>query len=130
MDTEVQSGICDAAREAAGARLTLAEFTGRLGSIGVERFHVDLERGETTYYHGDYTAVLPAYIQIRRPTPRFSAEGVEAAGDACPYPEFCEFILAAGCVGFIVSIVGRRTLYYGADGGVVSRAGPTGNAVT
>ncbi|GJE50987.1 hypothetical protein GOFOIKOB_4041 [Methylobacterium tardum] len=110
--------------------MTFAELVRNLGSVGVERLHVDLVRGDTTYYQGDYTAVLPVYVQIRKPAPRFSTAGIEAAGDACTYPEFCERILAAGCVGFIVSIVGRRVLYYGADGAVVSSERLAGRAIT
>jgi uncharacterized protein YbcV (DUF1398 family) len=48
----------------------------------------------------------------------FAAEGVEKAVRAIQrqeikYREFCERIAAAGCVGYFVSLVGRRAVYYG-----------------
>ena len=51
----------------------------------------------------------------------FSATGVEAAvravqAGAIPYRTFCERVVAAGCVGYHVSIVGRRVVYYGRTG--------------
>lgn len=54
----------------------------------------------------------------RAPTQTFSAEDVEQALRAIQrgeigYREFCERIAAAGCVGYIVSLAGRRALYYG-----------------
>jgi hypothetical protein len=54
----------------------------------------------------------------RRAPKDFSAARVEAAVRAIQrkeigYHEFCERIAAAGCVGYVVSLVGRRAVYYG-----------------
>ena len=57
----------------------------------------------------------------RRPPPAFTADGVAAAVRAIQqqkiqYREFCERIAQAGCVGYIVSMAGRRAVYYGRTG--------------
>ena len=51
----------------------------------------------------------------------FSAEGVEKAVRAIQrqqiaYREFCRLIADAGCVGYFVSLAGRRAVYYGRTG--------------
>jgi uncharacterized protein YbcV (DUF1398 family) len=48
----------------------------------------------------------------------FTPAGVESAVRASQaqqikYHEFCRRALAAGCVGYIVSIPGKRVVYYG-----------------
>jgi len=55
------------------------------------------------------------------PARAFSAAGVDAAVRAIQaqkiqYREFCERIAAAGCVGYTVSLTGRRAVYYGRTG--------------
>ena len=52
---------------------------------------------------------------------KFSAEGVEKAVRAIQrqeiaYREFCRQIADAGCVGYFVSLAGRRAVYYGRTG--------------
>ena len=52
---------------------------------------------------------------------RFSAEGVEKAVRAIQrqeiaYRKFCRLIADAGCVGYFVSLAGRRAVYYGRTG--------------
>jgi hypothetical protein len=69
---------------------------------------------------------LQSGFPAHRHAQTFSAEGVEKALRAIQrgeigYREFCERIAAAGCVGYIVSLAGRRALYYGA------RTTPTSN---
>ena len=129
MNQVLQSAIYRAARDAGEGNMTFAELAGKFGALSVERFHVDLVRGETTVYQGNYVAVLPAYAPAQRPAPKFSATDIELAligteAGASTYPTFCGLVLAAGCVGFIVSIIGRRVLYYGAAGEVLSNADP------
>ena len=51
----------------------------------------------------------------------FLAEGVEKAVRAIQrqdiaYREFCRRIADAGCVGYFVSLAGRRAVYYGRAG--------------
>jgi uncharacterized protein YbcV (DUF1398 family) len=51
----------------------------------------------------------------------FSARGVEKAvrliqQQAIGYRQFCRLIADAGCVGYFVSLTGRRAVYYGRTG--------------
>jgi uncharacterized protein YbcV (DUF1398 family) len=57
---------------------------------------------------------------IATPAAAFAANGVAAAVRAIQqkkigYREFCERIAQAGCVGCMVSLAGRRAVYYAAE---------------
>ena len=103
-------------------RITFPEVVMRLMQAGVERYHADLLRAEKIYYlpsgeshrepAADVSAVPPA---------AFAPEGVAAAVRAIQlqkikYREFCERIAQAGCVGYMVSLTGKRAVYYGRTG--------------
>lgn len=104
-----------------------------LMAAGVERYHADLLRGEKTYYlpNGESHRVA-CHALTEAPAPAFSAEGVEAAVRAIQagsirYGEFCARIAAAGCVDYLVSLAGRRAVYYGRTGDCyVERFPPAG----
>ena len=103
-------------------RVTFPEVVGKLMEAGVERYHADLIRAEKTYYmpDGDSETVAAAAVATR-PASAFSAAGVDAAvraiqAEAITYKEFCEQIATAGCVGYFVSLPGRRAVYYGRTG--------------
>jgi uncharacterized protein YbcV (DUF1398 family) len=104
------------------ARLTFSQVVGRLMQAGVERYHADLRRAEKTYYRPDgWSEVVKAAPVAREPAQGFSADGISAAiravqAQAIDYKTFCEQIAAAGCVGYLVSIAGRRAVYYGRGG--------------
>jgi len=62
--------------------------------------------------------VTPSATLKGSPAQDFSAAGVAAAvhaiqQDKTSYAQFCEQINAAGCVGYLVSMAGRRAVYYG-----------------
>jgi uncharacterized protein YbcV (DUF1398 family) len=121
MDANVKAVILDCAKASAEGRIMFGDAVKKLMGVGVERYHVDFMRGEAGYYlpNGDYAvAAMPMH---RRPATEFSAVGVEAAvrgaqSGALPYPAFCERAIEAGCVGYLVSMVGRRVVYYGRTG--------------
>lgn len=103
-------------------RLKFPQVVGLLMEAGVERYHADLTRWEKTYYAEDgRSCVVKAQAGASTPTRTFSADGVEDAicasqAGAITYKEFCERVLAAGCVSYIVSIAGRRAVYFGRTG--------------
>lgn len=111
---------CTAASDA--ELMTFPEVVGRLAQAGVERYHADLVRAEKTYYLPDGASrVVPAKPAAAAPATAFSAAGVEAAVRAIQaqrigYGEFCAQIAAAGCVGYTVSLAGRRAVYQGRTG--------------
>lgn len=111
------------ARSLAGS-ITFPEVVQRLTEIGVERYHADYCRQVKTYYLPDGESLVvampepPAEIAVE-----FSAAGIEAALRAIQrgeiaYPEFLRRTRHAGCVGYIVHIVGRRTIYFGRSGDI------------
>jgi uncharacterized protein YbcV (DUF1398 family) len=103
-------------------RISFPEVVTKLMQAGVERYHADLLRAEKIYYlpSGESYRV-PAVPMQATPAPAFAADGVAAAVRAIQqqkiqYREFCERIAQAGCVGYIVSMAGRRAVYYGRTG--------------
>jgi uncharacterized protein YbcV (DUF1398 family) len=103
-------------------RVTFPEVVAKLAGAGVERYHADLLRAEKIYYlpSGESQCVQAAPIAAVPPA-AFTADGVAAAVRAIQqqqikYREFCERIARAGCVGYIVSLAGRRAVYYGRTG--------------
>lgn len=103
-------------------RIGFPEVVMKLMQAGVERYHADLLRAEKIYYlpSGESHRVEAAPVAAV-PPPAFTAEGVAAAVRAIQrqqikYREFCERIAQAGCVGYMVSIAGRRAVYYGRTG--------------
>lgn len=103
-------------------RVTFPEVVMKLAQAGVERYHTDLLRAEKVYYlpSGESHRVEAHHVDAT-PAFEFSADRVEAAIRAIQqqkiqYREFCERIVSAGCVGYMVSLAGRRAVYYGRTG--------------
>lgn len=103
-------------------RMSFPHVVQRLLNAGVERYSVDLCRAEYIYYlpDGDSHVVQP-HEPAETVAEPFSAPEVEAAvrdsqQGRIAYPEFLRRIRAAGCVGYLVSFVGRRCLYLGRTG--------------
>ncbi len=102
-------------------RITFTEVVKALMEAGVERYHADLICANKTYYMPDGRYEVVACHAVEAPAQSFSAAGVEAAVRAIQaqkiqYREFCSAIAAAGCVGYFVTLVGRRAIYYGRNG--------------
>ncbi len=122
MKSDVIAVIEECTKASDEARLTFPEVVARLAAAGVERYHADLQRAEKTYYLPDgasHVAVSASVATV--PAEIFSAAGVDAAvravqTRAIDYKAFCERIVEAGCVGYLVSIAGRRAVYYGRSG--------------
>lgn len=114
----VEACTRDSDRESA----SFPQIVGRLMEAGVERYHTDLVRAEKTYYlPGGETHVVPADPLATKPPSAFVASAVDAAVRAIQqgkltYKAFCERIAEAGCVGYHVSLAGRRAVYYGRTG--------------
>ena len=103
-------------------RISFPEVVMKLAQAGVERYHADLVRAEKIYYlpSGESHRVAAAEVETL-PAAEFTAKGVEAAVRAIQqqkiqYREFCERIARAGCVVYMVSLAGRRAVYYGRNG--------------
>jgi uncharacterized protein YbcV (DUF1398 family) len=119
-----RQAIVQCAELSAAGKLHFGEVVARLTEAGVERYHCDYSRMETTFYSAEgVTVVLPAKHEPGPIAAVFSAEAVESAvrqsqrGEIV-YPEFTRQARAAGCVGYFVQIAGKRVQYFGRDGDV------------
>jgi uncharacterized protein YbcV (DUF1398 family) len=119
MDQHVMNVVEECTRASDEERASFPQVVGRLMEVGIERYDADLVRSEKTYYlpNGD-SAVICAHRPQAEAAREFSAAAVEAAVRAIQarnigYREFCERVLAAGCIGYTVSLVGRRAVYFG-----------------
>lgn len=119
MDERVKTIIEDCTHGSDQERLTFPEVVEKLASAGVERYHTDLVRREKIYYlPSGESMVVEATARHGQPAASFSAPEVEAAVRAIQarqigYNEFCERIAGAGCASYVVSLVGRRVVYFG-----------------
>jgi uncharacterized protein YbcV (DUF1398 family) len=122
MDADVKETMQECSRISDEGSKPFGELVMRLIGAGVERYHADLVRAEKTYYlpNGE-SEVVPNESIDTEPAATFSAEGVAAAVRSVQqgqikYKTFCEQVMAAGCVGYTVSMAGRRVVYYGRTG--------------
>lgn len=122
MNAEQTQTIQDCSRGALTGEVAFPDIVRRLATIGVERYHADYSRQEITYYMADGDSLV---VDIAHPAHaiamEFSPTAVEAAvrqsqrGEHS-YLDFVRKTQAAGCVGYIVQITGRRVLYFGRNG--------------
>lgn len=102
--------------------MTFPDILKTLAQAGFEGYLVDYRKNTTTYYLRDGTA-----IEVATPkTPgtvaaEFKADMVEAnvrksQANAHTYRDFCENVKNAGCAGYLVTLLGRRVVYYGRTG--------------
>lgn len=119
MDANIENIVKECTAGSDDGRFTFPQVVMKLMDSGIGHYHADLGRGEKTYYMPNRgSAVVSCHALEGVPAEDFSATGVEAAVRAIQrgeigYREFCEKIAAAGCVGYFVSIAGRRAVYYG-----------------
>ncbi len=118
MDAHVKELVRDITKASDEQRITFPDVVRRLMEVGVERYHADMSAGTKTYYMPDGTSEITQSTHGGAIADVFSAEGVEKAVRASQrgeigYGTFCERIAAAGCVGYFVSLAGRRAVYYG-----------------
>lgn len=119
MSINVGEVAVECTRRSDQGTITFPEVVRRLAEAGVERYHTDLVRAEKTYYTPEgATHVVPSSPLAVTPAIPFSPADIQAAISAIQensidYTEFCRQIAAAGCVGYHVSLVGRRAVYYG-----------------
>ena len=122
MDIHVQNVAEECARGSDEGRLPFPQVVRKLMQAGVERYLTDLQRAEKTFHTPDGKSCLVATARIGAAVAQdFSASGVEAAlrqiqAGEISYKTFCARIMKAGCVGYIVSIIGGRAVYYGRTG--------------
>ena len=104
--------------------MTFPESVRMLAEAGFDGYAVDFRRSTRAYYRPDGEA----FELKTEPTPAPVAERFDAAvvrqaiGEAqklvpgYTYQGFCAKVAGAGCAGYVVSLVGKRVLYYGRTG--------------
>jgi uncharacterized protein YbcV (DUF1398 family) len=121
MDAHVKDVVREMSEASDEERITFPEVVKALMEVGVERYHADLVAGRKTYYLPDGAFEETSAHKVGGAALKFSPEGVEKAVRAIQrqqiaYREFCRLIADAGCVGYFVSLAGRRAVYYGRTG--------------
>jgi uncharacterized protein YbcV (DUF1398 family) len=122
MDKHVEDAITECTRGSDEERLTFPQVVAKLMAAGVERYRADLLRGERVYFLPSGESVVQQARAARTtPAATFSASGVADAVRAIQrqeigYNDFCRRIMEAGCVDYLVSLPGRRAIYFGRTG--------------
>lgn len=121
-DADLERVLQDCTRGSDEERMTFPQVVGQLMAAGVERYRADLVRHEKTYYMPDgRSQVVSNAVIDGEAALAFSAAGVESAvrdiqAGRIAYRDFCRRVMAAGCVDYIVSLSGRRAVYFGRSG--------------
>ncbi len=121
-ETDLKAVLQDCTNGSDEERLSFPQVVGQLKAAGVERYRADLLRHEKTYYMPDGSSnVLRNAAIDGTPAMAFSAAGVDSAvrdiqAGKIAYREFCRRVMVAGCVDYIVSLHGRRAVYFGRSG--------------
>ena len=121
MDAHVKDVVREMSKASDEERITFPAVVKALMEVQVERYHADLDVGPEDLLSCRRRFRRRGSPQGRRRRDEFSAEGVEKAVRAIQrqeigYREFCRLIADAGCVGYFVSLTGRRAVYYGRTG--------------
>ncbi|WP_343684436.1 DUF1398 family protein [Asticcacaulis sp.] len=101
--------------------MAFAQIVGMLIEAGFEAYTVDYRRNRSTYYLPDGDSVdIDLHPVDDSVAAAFDATTIEAAvreaqthAPSYTYAGFCRNIKAAGCAGYIVSLSGRRVVYFG-----------------
>lgn len=124
MDADTLATVRHCTLDSDAGRRPFPQVVAALTRAGVERYHADLILAQKTYYlpDGDAETVTCAGLDAA-PADSFDAAQVEQAvrasqAGAIDYRTFCARIAGAGCVGYHVSLPGRRAVYYGRTGEV------------
>lgn len=104
--------------------MTFPESVHKLMQAGFDGYAVDFRRSTRTYYRPDgESLVLEAVSTSGTVAEGFDAATVkEAIREAqanllgYTYKGFCAKVVHAGCAGYLVSLSGKRVLYYGRTG--------------
>lgn len=122
MEESLKLLIEKCARDSYAGVRSFGEIVGALAAAGIESYQADYRTPATTYYApAGHARVLPLHAPDIEIPDVFDQQALQAAirgaqrGEV-KYPEFLKLSMAAGCVGYIVWIVGRHVSYFGRRG--------------
>lgn len=120
--TDVAEVVKECAARSQAETITFSEVVAKLAAAGVEQYHVDLRRHETSYFLPD-GRVLTETLQtpVGKIAGPFDPAGVEAAVRGAQrgelgYRGFLTRIMDAGCVRYFTYLQGRNVTYLGRRG--------------
>ena len=101
--------------------MTFPQIVATLMDAGFEGYFVDFRRGMVSYYlpSGDSVELsgakpsMPVAAAFSAAVVREAIREAQALDSGYTYKGFVAKVAAAGCVGYIVSFLGRRVLYFG-----------------
>lgn len=104
--------------------MTFPEGVKMLMEGGFDGYAVDFRRGTRTYYLAGGEALELSAQRLSVPVAeRFEAavvrDAIREAQQMVPgysYKKFCAKAMGAGCAGYLVSLLGKRVVYYGRTG--------------
>ncbi len=106
---------------AAADTMTFPQIVGTLMQEGFESYAIDFRCATATYFLPDGDGVVLPTHRMAAPIAFALDEGaiqaaIREAQQLVPgytYAGFCIKVIAAGCVGYVVSFTGRRAVYFG-----------------
>lgn len=109
---------------AESGQMNFPQIVAALTAAGFDGYQIDYRRNVATYYLRDGATVAfdmevgGAQVAQQFDAPALKAAIVEAqtAAPGYSYRSFCDKAKAAGCAGYLVSVGGRRVLYFARSG--------------
>ncbi len=107
------------ARGSEDGNLNFPQQLAMLAAAGVEGYYCDLRDATKRYYLPNGATVdVKAHRHEVPVSAQFDAAAIERAvrqaqAGTLHYKAFCDTVMAAGCPGYLVSILGRRVVYFG-----------------
>lgn len=102
--------------------LTFPVQLGQLAQAGFESYYTDFRRAVRIFYRPDGETLELATTPVAASMPlSFDAPSVASAvrqsqAGTHTYKDFCRKVVSEGCAGYLVSIPGRRVVYFGRTG--------------
>ena len=119
VNLDVRAIVEECSRACEDDSLVFRRQLAKLAAVSVEGYYADLRRSLKTYYlFGGDTTIEVVCRRIDAAVARdFDPDSIVSAihqsrTGACTYRRFCEQLMAAGCAGYFVSLMGRRVLYF------------------
>jgi uncharacterized protein YbcV (DUF1398 family) len=131
MNDQTLDALRHATRASLDGTMTFPQVVERLRSVGVAHYHVDLLRSEKTcYLRTGESHVEPLPLPSETIAAGFDGAGVAAAvrasqRDGQGYVDFVRRVKAAGCIGYVAYLDGRRVVYHGRLGDELVEPFPT-----
>ena len=118
---DVKAIVIECTRASEENRMSFPEVVKILMEAGIESYFCDFRRATKTYYLPSGEVFEIPAEKITSPTGQeFDLRRIQAAIREAQanrpdytYKGFCEKVVSAGCVGYIVSLAGRRAVYFG-----------------